>query len=220
MKLADLRKAKKKQLLAMLLKIIPQNRRLRAAVSRMTKLSTQPPVIRHISHEDDFVPTGWAEQHGIHIPRAEGIFESATAWVRITHGVITGAGLKNQSILSMMISVDLLEGNRATHYANVYVDWRAAFFARIEAARYSNEGTGDPNAWSKEDRFSKLLHAVERDCLQIIDSIVKPRPKAKEIAGFHDDHELYVDSFKTLIRSINQINKDADDYLEKKNACA
>ena len=99
---------------------------LRDSVGRLLRQSSLPAPARSAGRDDDFVPAGWAEKHGISIPRSDGIFESPTAWVRVAHGVITGAGLKNQSILSMMISLRVVdEGEERS--AALYADWKASF---------------------------------------------------------------------------------------------
>lgn len=208
----DWRRATRKQLIEKLLPTLEENQRLRESVERLMKAREAAPVLHHFSKPDDFVPAGWPERHGLIIPRADGYFESPKAWVRVIHGVITNAGLKNQSILSVMIAAKKLN-ERADKYANLYIDWRAAFFARIEAARYSDEGSGDPDAWSKEDRFSKLLKAVDRVHLRRVDVIVTSRPKEKDVAAYHDKPADFVDSFRKMARAVNQINRDADEYL-------
>jgi hypothetical protein len=102
----DWQTADKKHLLEKLLTTLKENVRLKATVTRLMRQTGKPPVVRHAGRVDDFVPMGWVDQHGIRIPRADGLFESPRAWVRITHGVITNAGLKNQSILAVMIAAE------------------------------------------------------------------------------------------------------------------
>ncbi|QEH36521.1 hypothetical protein OJF2_51050 [Aquisphaera giovannonii] len=209
MKVADLRKAKKKRLLTLLLKVLGQNKRLKETVGRLTRLSGQPPVIRHPSHEDDFVPAGWTERHGIEIPRADGVFDSGTAWVRIKYGVIVGAGLKNQSILSLAISLDLLDQG-AEHHANLYRDWRAAFLSRLDPSRSGDEGSDNPDAWSKEDRYSKLIHRIGKEYLDAMDCIVASRPKAKQLAAFQAKQDGFVGAFKVVAKAMVEINQEAE----------
>lgn len=220
MKIADLRKARKKHLLAMLLKAVGQNRQLRATVARLSKLSTQPPVLRHAGHADDSVPPGWAERHGIVLPRAEGVFESATAWVRVKHGAIVVAGLKNQSILHLAISLDLLDQGAERH-GSLYRDWRAAFFSRLDPTRSGGEGSDTPDAWSKEDRYSKLLHRVDQEYIAAMDAIVALKPKARHLAAFHgpknatkeqvdEAQGVFVAAFLTVARAMAAINREAE----------
>lgn len=208
----DWRRANKKQLLEKLLPTLEENERLRESVTRLMNSRQAPTIIHHISHPDDFVPAGWPERYGITIPRADGYFESERAWLCVTHGVIASAGLKNQSLIAMVVAAGKLP-ERAEKHANVYMDWRAAFFARIEAARYSNEGTGDPEAWSKEDRFSKLLHLVARLHLRRVDAMVTARPKEKDIAAFNKRPDEFLESFKITVQAISKINRNADQYL-------
>lgn len=195
-------------------KLLEENERLRKTVARLMQNQKRTVTTTFPFHPDDFVPIGWPERYGIAIPRADGLFESAEAWVRVTHGVITGAGLKNQSILSVMILGRLLSTS-AELYAKTYTDWRAAFFARIEAARYCDEGCGDPEAWSKEDRYSKLVHRVERKYLRYVDAIVHSRPTEKHIHSLNGDPTPWVQGFERMANAVHQINREADAYLEQ-----
>jgi hypothetical protein len=217
----DWSKAKRPQLLAKVESLSDENRSLRQSVGRLMKRQGNVPVLQHGGRDDDFVPAGWVERHHISIPRSDGFFESDEAWVRITKGTITIAGLKNQSILSLLIAAEKLSPE-AERDAKLYMDWRAAFFARIEAARYSNVGSGDPEAWTKEDRFSKLLKAVEREQLRCVDIIVKSKPKERDLSRLNDDPESFLEAFRIAARAISKINKDADAYLRsiRENACA
>lgn len=211
---ADWRRATKKQLLDKLLPTLDENRRLRESVERLMKCRPATPAFHHAGRPDDFVPAGWPERHGVVIPRADGYFESPKAWLRVTHGVITNAGLKNQSILSLMTGRRQIdEGGEKLAY--VYVDWRAAFFARVEAARYSDEGTGDPDAWSKEDRYSKLLKAVDRRDLRRVDTIVTSRPKEKDVASYHARPAEFIASFQNVVQAMLKINQDAARHLSE-----
>ena len=195
-------------------KIIDEVERLRDSVSRMLRQSSPPPVISHASRNDDFVPSGWTERHGIEIPRADGIFESSGAWVRIKHGAIVGAGLKNQSILLLMISLELLDQGAERH-SSLYKDWRAAFLSRLEPSNSGGEGDDNPDAWSKEDRYSKLQRRVDQDCLSAMDCIVAIRPKAKHLAVFQHNQGKFVEAFEAVARAMNEINREAEKALEE-----
>lgn len=195
-------------------KIIDEVTRLRDSVSRLSRTSAQPAILRHASHTDDFVPAGWSERNGIEIPRADGIFESPTAWVRIKHGVIIDAGLKNQSILSLMVSMELLDAgwvNRAAQYK----DWRTAFLASVDPVKWTaEEGRGDPETWSKEDRYSKLQRRVDQDHIAAMDCIVSGRPKARQLAAFQANQEAFVGAFKTVAQAMAEIDREAEKALE------
>ena len=195
--------------------IIAEVDRLRDAVRRLIRQPSAPTVVTHASHDDDFVPAGWTERHGIEIPRADGVFESGTAWVRIKHGVIVGAGLKNQSILSLAISLKLLDQG-AEQSANQYKDWRTAFLAGVDPVKWSAEqGRGDPEAWSKEDRYSKLQRRVEQDHIAAMDCIVASRPKARHLAAFQANQAGFVAAFRTVARTMADIDREAEEALEK-----
>ncbi|QDV34926.1 hypothetical protein [Tautonia plasticadhaerens] len=213
----DWTQAKKKDLLKQLRLTLAENRQLKQSVERLMRKQGQAATARHPGHADDFVPCGWPEQHGIAIPRADGYFQSGTAWVRILHGVITHAGFKNQSILASLIEKGVLDDGSQTH-ASIYADWRAAFYAVTEAARYSNVGTGDPEAWSKEDRFAKLLEKIDRKDLRLVDILVSSHPTEKQVIGVCANREPFLDAFRRMADAINTINRDADEYRQNPNA--
>ncbi|WP_435008002.1 hypothetical protein P12x_005269 [Tundrisphaera lichenicola] len=190
-------------------KIIDEVYRLRDAVRRLIPQSPAPSLPVVAGRGDDSVPTGWAERHGITIPRAEGVFESVAAWVRVKNGVIIGAGLKNQSILSLAISLDLLDQG-AEHHGNLYRDWRAAFLSRLDPATSGDAGSDGSEAWTKEDRYSKLIHRVEKDYLNAMDCIVASRPKAKHLAAFQANQEAFVEAFKIVAKAMVEINHEAE----------
>lgn len=211
----DLENASKPELRAALKKAIENVEKLKDAVGRMMRQSNTAPVINHPSRPDDFVPAGWAEQYGISIPRADGIFESTTAWVRVAHGVVTGAGLKNQSILSVMISLRLVdEGEERS--ARLYTDWKTAFLSCVDSVKWSaDEGRGDPDAWGKEDRYSKLLHRVDQDCLFAMDAIVAEKPKAKHLSAFRNNQQKFVEALRMVVATIREINREAEKALDE-----
>ncbi len=215
--LIDLATASKPELRAVLKTTIEKNKTLSDSVARLLRQSNTASIINHPSRPDDFVPGGWTEQHGINVPRADGIFESPTAWVRIAHGVITGAGLKNQSILSMMISLRLIDDGEERS-ARLYTDWKTAFLSTVDSVKWSaEEGRGDPEAWSKEDRYSKLLHRVDQDCLFAMDAIVAEKPKAKPLAAFRSHQPKFVKALGIVVKAIRDINREADEALKIKS---
>ncbi len=189
-------------------KIIAEVDRLRESVCRLLRLAGKPAAVSYASREDDSVPAGWAERHGIAIPRADGVFESGSAWVRIKHGVIIGAGLKNQSILLLAISLELLDQG-AEHHASLYRDWRAAFLSRLDPTRSGDAGSDGTEAWTKEDRYSKLIHRVEKDDLDAMDSIVASRPKARHLAAFQGNQATFIEAFEKVVKAMVEINQEA-----------
>ena len=205
--------------------IIDEVGRLRETVRRLLRQPSPTPGTGHGWHPDDFVPAGWAERHGVSVPRADGIFESPEAWVRLKHGVIVGAGLKSQSILSLAVSLGKLDQGAEFH-ANLYRDWRAAFFSRLDPTRSGGKGSDSPEAWSKEDRYSKLLHRIDQDHIAAMDGIVAEKPKARHLAAFHGKKNAtkeeidkaqaaFVQAFHTVVSAMVEINREADDARER-----
>lgn len=213
MKVSELRKLPKKRLLDLLLKLVRQNRNLKASVCRLSQATGSQAVLRHAGRDDDAVHPGWVERHGITIPRADGVHESAEAWVRVKNGIIVGAGLKNQSILLHMISLDLLDQG-AEHHGSLYKDWRAAFLSRLDPSKSGEPGGDHPHAWSKEDRYSKLIHRQEKDLLEAMDAIVAARPKARHLAAFHGNQDVFVAAFLKVANTMRDINREAEQALE------
>lgn len=214
MPVIDVEAASKPELRAALKDCLEELKGLRDSVGRLLKQHTRS-APAHQGNPADFVPAGWPAQYGISIPRADGIFESAAAWVRVSHGVITGAGLKNQSILSMMISLRLVdEGEERS--ASLYADWKAAFLSCVDSVKWTVEGgRGDPHAWGKEDRYSKLLHRVDQDCLFAMDAIVAEKPRAKHLAAFKNNQSKFAGALSTVIQAIREINREAEEALEE-----
>jgi hypothetical protein len=205
----------RKQLVADNATLASENTSLRESVARLMQQQSRTTTLRHAGHRDDFVPLGWVEQHAIEIPRADGLFESAKAWVRISHGVITNAGIKNESILSVMISLRLVdEGEERS--ARLYTDWKTAFLSSVDPVKWSaEEGRGNPEAWSKEDRYSKLLHRVDQDCLFAMDAIVAEKPKGKHLAAFKNNQPRFIEAIGTVVSSIRDINREAEEASKK-----
>lgn len=205
----DWKTAKKPELRVALKTALEELKILRDSVGRLLRQSPAPTVTSHTSREDDSVPAGWAERHGVTIPRADGIFESATAWLRIKHGVIVGAGLKNQSILLLAISLELLDQG-AEHHGGLYKDWKSAFLSRLDPTKSGEAGSDNPDAWSKEDRYCKLLRRVEPDYLAAMDCIVSAHPRAKHLAAFQGNQAQFIEAFNLVARTMNEINRDAE----------
>jgi hypothetical protein len=208
----DWKTAKKPELKAALKSVLSDLEAARDTIGRLlNRHQAQPAVtLRHIPHPDDSVPPGWAERHAIAIPRSDGIFESATAWVRIKHGVIIGAGLKNQSILHLAISLELLDQG-AEYHANLYRDWRAAFLSRVDPGKLGDEGSDSVEAWTKEDRYRKLLIEVDKDYMEAMDCIVAIKPKARHLAAFQHNQQGFVDAFHVVARAMADIERRAEE---------
>lgn len=165
------------------------------------------------SSDQDVVTNEWLKRYGIHIPRADGIFESSEAWVRIKNGNIIGAGLKNQSILFMAISFGLLDQG-AAHDGNLYKDWRAAFLSRLDPSKSGDEGSDNPDAWSKEDCYSKLLHRVDQDNLEAMNCIVALKPRAKHLAAFQANQHAFIAAFQLVAVAMAEIKRNAEDAVK------
>lgn len=185
----------------------------RETIGRLLKQAPPPKLPYHQGHPDDTVTPGWVERHGISIPRADGIFESPGAWVRVKNGIVIGAGLKNESILLHMISLELLDQG-AEHHGNLYKDWRAAFLSRLDPTKSGEPGGDNPEAWTKEDRYSKLIHRLDKDLLHAMDSIVAARPKARHLAAFQGNQGTFATAFMTVVNAMRDINREAEDAAE------
>jgi hypothetical protein len=210
----DVDTAKTPELRAALKTSISECERLRDSVSRLMR---HPSASRSslTTHPDDTVTADWLGRHGIRVPRADGVHDSPEAWVRIKNGVIVGAGLKNQSILTLMISLELLDEGAERH-GNLYKDWRAAFLSRVDPSKSGDKGSDGFEAWTKEDRYSKLVHAVEKDYISAMDCIVAGRPKARHLAAFEAEKGAFANIFKVVARAMAVIEKDAEDANGRK----
>lgn len=206
--------ATKAELKAAVKATLPELVKLRDSVGRLLRQAPVPKVPCHPGRDDDTVPPGWPERHGVAIPRADGIHESPEAWVRVKGGTIVGAGLKNQSILLLMVSLGLLDQG-AEHHGNLYKDWRAAFLSKLDPTKSGEPGGGDPEAWSKEDRYSKLLHRLDKDLVTAMDSIVASRPKSRHLAAFQDHQKVFSGAFLLVADAMRAINREAEDALKR-----
>ena len=113
-----------------------------------------------------------------------------------------------------MVSMEQLDHGWVSR-ADQYKDWRAAFVSSVDPVKWSaEEGRGDPLAWSKEDRYSKLQRRVNQDHIAAMDSIVASRPKAKHLAAFHANQGAFVGAFKTVAKAMAQIDQEAEKALE------
>jgi len=205
----DFSKATKPELRKALQSSHAENKHLKETVGRLLRRPDQP-APRQPGREDDVITPGWADRHGISIPRAEGIHESPEAWVRVKGGTIVDAGLKNQSILLLMISIGLLDQG-AEHHGSLYKDWRAAFLSRLDPTKSGEPGGGNPAAWSKEDRYSKLVHRVDKDLLAAMDGIVAARPKARHLAAFQRNRATFAGAFLKVAEAMREITRQAED---------
>lgn len=76
--------------------------------------------------EDDVVTEQWVSRHGIRIPRASGVFQSETAWVKISStGKIIAAGERDQTVLAWLVESKTLN-SADVDYGIAYVTCRSA----------------------------------------------------------------------------------------------
>lgn len=159
---------------------------------------------------EDVVTQAWLSRHAIAIPRAAGYYESSTAWVKVDNaGRISHAGLRDQTILSALISREKLTED-AQYYGFTYLDWRNAYFARIEAARYHDEARGSGTVWSKEDRYGKLIgteqpYCIERRHMRYVEMMMRGTPLQKEQCAAEDNPTPFTDAFHRLRDAIDHI---------------
>ncbi|OWK42176.1 hypothetical protein FRUB_04254 [Fimbriiglobus ruber] len=97
----------------------------------------------------------------------------------------------------------------------LYTDWKMAFLSGVDPVKWTAEnGRGDPDAWGKEDRYSKLLHRVDQDSLFAMDAIVAVKPRAKHLSAFRNNQTRFVEALGVVVRTIRDINREADKTLE------
>ena len=76
--------------------------------------------------QEDVVNDQWILSHGINIPRAAGVFQSETAWVKIDNrGAIVAAGERDQTILAWLVEQETLN-SADVDYGIAYVTCRSA----------------------------------------------------------------------------------------------
>lgn len=76
--------------------------------------------------EQDVVTEQWVDRHGIRIPRAAGVFQSDTAWVKIdSAGRIIAAGERDQTVLAWLVEIQTLSSHDVD-YGIAYVTCRSA----------------------------------------------------------------------------------------------
>jgi hypothetical protein len=74
----------------------------------------------------DIVTPEWLERHAIAIPRASGVFQSPTGWVRVdSHGTIVAAGESDERVIAWLVARGILD-NADIDYAIAYVTCRDA----------------------------------------------------------------------------------------------
>jgi hypothetical protein len=74
----------------------------------------------------DVVNNQWLTRHGIRIPRASGVFQSKSAWVKTnTTGDIVAAGEKDQTVLAWLVEKQILNSGDVD-YGIAYVTCRSA----------------------------------------------------------------------------------------------
>ncbi|MCE9565831.1 MAG: hypothetical protein K8U57_27720 [Planctomycetes bacterium] len=74
----------------------------------------------------DVVNDEWVLRHGIRIPRAAGVFQSGTGWVKVNgSGEIVAAGERDQTVLAWLVDRQIL-GYADVDYGIAYVTCRSA----------------------------------------------------------------------------------------------
>ena len=78
----------------------------------------------------DVVTEQWLRRHRISIPRATGLFESDTAWVKVGKGgVIVEASERDKSLMAHLIGRKVLDPHHA-EYSFCFMELRHAFLSR------------------------------------------------------------------------------------------
>ena len=206
------RKARKHQLYAKLTDVLAENAQLRESVARLMKMKRQLPAFQEpvCGNDSDSVPAGWPEHYGVRIPRADGFHESDRAWVMVRHGVVTQAGLKDRSILSRLITDEVLDPG-ASDDAKILAGWKRAFVAKLENIRQEHRKDGIPSTWTQEDRYQKLNQPENTTRLRWIELACDPAPCAQIMNFAVKNPQHYRNAFNWLHAAIKRINQQARD---------
>lgn len=159
----------------------------------------------------DLVTPDWLRLHGIVIPRAEGVFESESAWVKTdAQGRVVAASEKDRSVLAYLVAQgDLNELHR--YYALVFVDLWNAFLRKTQHYAnpvYAAEFFGaDPGDSSFGGLYLKVCRKLGRGHEKTVKRGLQPVSPAT--AGLNVT--TYRMAFDALARAVNEARVDAEE---------
>lgn len=122
----------------------------------------------------DAVTEQWLDQHQIKIPRAPGLHESPSAWVKVNgRGVIVAAAKKDQTVLGWLITKGHLS-RIDEEYAIAYMTTRSAFRGTLDVVPSSlyDRIIAQGGAVSGEENaaiFQQVCRDIGRDCRKTIE---------------------------------------------------
>lgn len=126
--------------------------------------------------QGDIVTAEWLTRHRVAIPRAAGVFDSPTAWVRVAPGgTIIAAGEKDQTVLAWLVDHGILEW-ADLDYGVSYVTCRAAQRSLRKATGYKSclhlptlSGGDGLTCEQAADVFSLITRELGRKNCEIIE---------------------------------------------------
>lgn len=122
----------------------------------------------------DIVTEQWLKSHGIVIRRAEGVHQSASAWVKVnSSGVITAAGATDQRVVAWLVDQQVLS-SADIDYAIAFVTCRDAHRAYRKQRGYKScidlAAAGGSLSCEQAARvFSILTRTLDRKLREIVE---------------------------------------------------
>lgn len=162
--------------------------------------------------EQDVVTEQWLAQHGIRIPRAAGVFQSESAWVKVSSaGKIIAAGERDQTVLAWLVENETLS-SADVDYGIAYVTCRSAERAYRRQMGYKSSldlsvlaGGSGLSCEQAAKVFCLTRNAIGRENVAIIeyacDTIRSPDMPANHKPNYRR-------AFSALARAFDQAVKD------------
>lgn len=129
--------------------------------------------------EGDVVTEQWLAKQDIVIPRASGLFESDSAWVKVdSNGVIVAASEKDKSLIAFFIARQMLKPCHA-EYGFCFQEMRHAFLSRVTyksnavfLAQLFGRSVSQTDA---ESMYLTICTALGRPRVRLIQSVMENR---------------------------------------------
>jgi hypothetical protein len=160
--------------------------------------------------DTDIVTEEWIRSHQITIPRAAGVFQSPTAWVKINgHGTIIAAGERDQTVLAWLVERNTLCDTDAD-YAVAYFTCRSAERAYRRQMGYKSSldlttlsGGGSLSCEQAAMVFSLICRALgkERQVIEYACDTIR-------VAGLPNYQPDYRKAFNALAKAFDQAVRD------------
>lgn len=167
--------------------------------------------------EQDVVTRQWLERHGIRIPRASGVFQSDSAWVKVNSaGIIVAAGERDQTVLAWLVESETLNSGDVD-YGIAYVTCRSAERAYRRQMGYKSSldlsVLSGGNGLSCEDAakvFCLVRNAIGRENVAIIEYACDT-VRSPDMPANHKPN--YRRAFTSLAKAFDRAVKDVRDGL-------